>query len=236
MGEALKRVEKLVTRAEVTTEDIDKLLDLAGELNATVLTSSSLLGELDAFLESVSHRVILGEGALQSMRNRTASLIQAADELRDNATALQESDVYGALNVTYQMGQQSDEAVSLAENSTSVLSDASRYVKNTDSLVSKASTSFADMLDNNNNSLQTLENKLNEFAQVIPDLNLEMCGKSVQECDDLCGGAGCSFCGGLSCNAGAVTDAERALDLAKQRATGLKKHKDEAEQLLRNVS
>ncbi|XP_048511148.1 laminin subunit beta-1-like [Athalia rosae] len=235
MEEALNQVEGLVGNTSVKNEDLQGLLDIARELNDTLLFAVPALDELDEFQEAIGRRISLGDVALQNMRNRTSSLIQAAFELQGNATALQEADLYGALNVTHQMAEQSRLAEALAESSTSVLADADRYHKNTENFLTKSSTSFIDMFNENEDSLEKLDNKLTQFNELIPGMNLDICGKRVEECDELCGGAGCGFCGGHSCDAGAVTDSERALDLAKQRSLGLKKHKDEGEQLLRRM-
>lgn len=236
MEESLGQVEQLVSKTSVQVEDLDELFEVANELNNTVFFSNVLLEEIDNFQETVSQRVSLGDVALQNMRNRTLNLILAAAELKENATVLQEADVYGALNVTHQMAEQSAQAEATADGSSNVLADAERYRKNTESLLAKTAVSFTDMLDKNRNSLEELGKKLSNFSQLIPELNFDMCGKRVQECDSLCGGAGCNLCGGLSCDAGAVTEAERALDLAKQRSSSIKKQKDEIEQLLRTVS
>ncbi|XP_046482664.1 laminin subunit beta-1-like [Neodiprion pinetum] len=236
MDEVLMGVRELVNKTSVTAEDLLELVDFANNLNNTVSFSDAILDEVDNYIGSISQRVSLGEVALQNMKNRTVSLIEAAAELKENATVLQEADVYGALNLTHQMAKQSDQAEALASSSTTALADADRYQKNTENLLAKRSESFTDKLNENDNSLKRLKGELDEFNQLIPDLNLAMCGASVDECDELCGGAGCGFCGGLSCDDGAVTEAERALDLAKQRAAGIKKHKDESEQLLRNMT
>lgn len=43
----------------------------------------------------------------------------------------------------------------------------------------------------------------------------QVCDKAGDPCNELCGGAGCGKCGGLSCDEGAVTKAQNALKFAK---------------------
>lgn len=52
----------------------------------------------------------------------------------------------------------------------------------------------------------------------------------------LCGGAGCGFCGGLSCEAGAFTKAERAYKFAKDAEKHIRDKEAKAEELYRGVS
>lgn len=62
-----------------------------------------------------------------------------------------------------------------------------------------------------------------------------MCDKRGDPCDQLCGGAGCGLCGGLSCEDGAVTKADGALDFAKDADKNIKDKEARAEELLRGV-
>jgi len=49
----------------------------------------------------------------------------------------------------------------------------------------------------------------------------------------LCGGAGCGFCGGLSCESGATTKVERALSFAKDVEKYIRDKESKAEELYR---
>ena len=62
-----------------------------------------------------------------------------------------------------------------------------------------------------------------------------MCDERGDPCDDLCGGAGCGKCGGLSCDDGAVTKADKALDYAQRAETALKENAAKAGDLLDQV-
>lgn len=62
-----------------------------------------------------------------------------------------------------------------------------------------------------------------------------MCDKRGDPCDPLCGGAGCGVCGGLSCEHGAVTKADRALGVARDADKAIQEKETDAEELLRGV-
>lgn len=70
----------------------------------------------------------------------------------------------------------------------------------------------------------------------MPDMNDKMCDKRGDPCNDLCGGAGCNACGGLSCEKGAYTRAEKALHYAKDTEKILKEKEEQAEDLIRSLS
>lgn len=236
MVESLDQVQALINNASIRSQDLDELNDLTIELNNNVSTSTKKLEEVNNLLENVSQRVNLGDAALKNLKNRTNSLHQAAADLKENATRLQEENVQGALNVTQQMAEQSRQAEKMANDTSNVLTDAERFVKHTESLLAKNRGFVEEAQEKNQESLNKINEKLKIFNNIMPELNLEMCGDNVTDCSSVCGGAGCGFCGGLSCDAGAMTKATQALDVAKKQAAKIKSHKDEAEQLLRNVS
>jgi coxsackievirus/adenovirus receptor len=236
MEESLNEVQHLISNTTIRSQDLDTLDVLAAELAKNITESAQQLEEANNQLENLSQRVNLGDVALKKLKDRTENLHDSAKRLRENATRLQEENVQGALNVTQQMAEQSRQAEKMANDTSSVLADAERFRKHTENLLAKNRGSVDEAQERNKESLAKLNEKLTVFSMNMPELNLQMCGDNVTDCSTVCGGAGCGFCGGLSCDAGAVTKANQALDVAKQQAAKIKSQKDEAEQLLRNVS
>ncbi|XP_012252560.2 laminin subunit beta-1-like [Athalia rosae] len=236
MEDALRQVEALVSNTSVKTQDLNELSELSTELDNNIQASQVVLDELDNLQESISQRVNLGDVALKNMKQRTNSLHQEATQLRENATRLQEANVQGALNVTLQMAEQSEQAQKVANGTSNIIADAERYHKNTENFIEKNEASFKDARDRNRKSLSALDARLSVFTADIPGLNQDVCGERVDECSALCGGAGCGHCGGLSCDTGAVTKVDLALDLAKKQSSKIAKHKADAEQLLRSMA
>lgn len=232
---SLDQVKALINNASIRSQDLDELNVLAAQLKRNVSLSTKELEEVNNLLENVSQRVNLGDAALKNLKNRTNNLHQAAADLKENATRLQEENVQGALNVTQQMAEQSRQAEKMANDTSNILADAERFRKRTESLLAKNRAFVEDAEERNKESLDKIKEKLKMFDGIMPSLNLQMCGDNVTDCSSVCGGAGCDFCGGLSCDAGAVTKANQAMDVAKRQAAKVKVHKDEAEQLLRNV-
>lgn len=64
---------------------------------------------------------------------------------------------------------------------------------------------------------------------------LQVCDGTGDPCDDVCGGGGCGVCGGPSCEKGAVTKADNALDLAMKAEALLNMKEDRSRALYENV-
>lgn len=233
---SLDQVRSLIDNTTVRSQDLDELNELAEQLSTNILSSTKALEDADNQLENVSQRVNLGDVALKKLKNRTNSLHQGAALLKEEAMRLQEANVQGALNVTQQMAEQSRQAEKMANDTTNILADAERYRKNTESLLAKNSATVNNAQERSVESIAKLNDKISSLEKDIPGLNLGMCGDNVTECSNVCGGAGCGTCGGISCDAGAVTKANQALDVAKKQSDKIKSHKDAAEQLFRKVS
>lgn len=92
------------------------------------------------------------------------------------------------------------------------------------------------LIEANGEQINNYRNKLEEMNEAMPDMNDKMCDKRGSPCDDLCGGAGCNSCGGLSCEKGAFTRAEKALHYAKDTEKILKEKEEQAEELIRSLS
>ncbi|CAL1674602.1 unnamed protein product [Lasius platythorax] len=88
----------------------------------------------------------------------------------------------------------------MANNTGNVLADAERFRKHTENLLAKNRASVDEAQERNKESLTKLNEKLKTFGMNIPELNLQMCGSSVMDWSIVCGGAGCGFCGCLSCD------------------------------------
>ncbi|XP_054000952.1 laminin subunit beta-1 isoform X1 [Hylaeus anthracinus] len=235
MDESLAQVKALISNASIRSQDLDELNNLAAELSNNVSLSTKQLEDANNRLENVNQRVNIADAALKALKNKTNNLHQTAADLRENATRLQEENIQGALNVTQQMAEQSRQAEKMANDTSNVLDDAERFKKSMESLLAKKRALVEDNEKMNKEALDLINDKLRTFDAIMPSLNLEMCGDNVTDCSNVCGGAGCAFCGGLSCDAGAVSKANLALDVAKKQAAKIKTHKEEAEQLFRNM-
>ncbi|KAJ8664871.1 hypothetical protein QAD02_006533 [Eretmocerus hayati] len=233
---SIDQIESIIDSSAVKTQDLEDLKRASEALEKDVETSDAILNELNNELEKVSQNVTLADASLKNLKNRTDTLHELASDLREKANTLQMANVQGALNITKQMADKSRQAERIAFETESVLQQAERFKNNTENLLAKSSSTMADERQEIQDSLEKLNEKLQSLSGYVPGLNLDMCGRNVSDCTDVCGGAGCGVCGGLACDAGAITKASLALDRAQQQNKIIKQHKDEAEQLLRTMT
>jgi len=87
-------------------------------------------------------------------------------------------------------------------------------------------------------TLQDVTDKIRALEREIPGLNQKVCDGTTtvdQPCDELCGGAGCDKCGGLSCLNGALSKAKEAVKAANNADALLIEKDGQAEDVLNDV-
>jgi len=181
---------------------------------------------------------------LTTLRQEADRLQQSAADVRDQATQLQEANVRGALVLTQQAKMRSDQAAAKVDKITedfqnSHLAESAQQREATERLINDVSETIENRQVNNTNALKDITNQIVVLQDKVPGLNKAVCdGETDRDtpCDELCGGAGCGKCGGLSCLQGALQKAQEA----RQHAKGAEKifaEKDlEAESVLNEVS
>lgn len=89
----------------------------------------------------------------------------------------------------------------------------------TNQLMKNAGISYKQTQEEDQETLREVAQKIKDLENEIPNLNKKVCDGTTsvdQPCDELCGGAGCDKCGGLSCLNGALSKAEEAVKAAKK--------------------
>jgi coxsackievirus/adenovirus receptor len=143
--------------------------------------------------------------------------------------------VEGALNLTREAWHRVQFLSEIYDETSELNNEAERQCKRIESLV-KRQPENEKFLVANDEQISDLQTSLDELNAKIPDLNEQVCDKRGDPCDSLCGGAGCGKCGGLSCEKGALTRAEQALNYAKDAEKIIKDKEEMAENLIRSIS
>ncbi|CAH2063391.1 unnamed protein product, partial [Iphiclides podalirius] len=154
---------------------------------------------------------------------------------RADRALVQEANLEGALNLTREAKQRASQAADDAESVQTVIADTDRQIKNTDRLIELQYSNFNNTQNENDKKLDDLQEQLAQLQSQIPKINEKMCGQESDTCD-ICGGAGCGKCGGISCDQGAITKAEQALDFANKTEHRIKDHELTAEDLFKSIS
>lgn len=236
MEKKLIAIRILLENATVSTEEISKLNELIFELNKNLNESVSNFKDTENKLEDLYSNVNLATAALEDLRDRGSQIYNLSSELKHNATQLQEANVEGALNLTRQSWQKANLVAAMDAETLTLNLEAERQCKRTEALVQRSNEEFEAMQESNEDELDRYHDELRNLTQQIPDLNENICDKRGDPCDNLCGGAGCNHCGGLSCEKGALTRAEKASYYVKDTERNIKRKKDVAEDLIRSVS
>ncbi|XP_021926605.1 laminin subunit beta-1 isoform X2 [Zootermopsis nevadensis] len=236
MEKQLNEVTQLLENTTVSSHDLERLENLVEKFRANVNKSSEKLDEVENLLDNTASRIYEANLKLTDLRSAASKLKFTALGLKENATKLQEANVEGALNLTREAEKRSQKAQEAADATERDVADSERQCKRTETIVNRTATQFYNSQEENEEAVDTLTEKLKELETQIPDLNELVCDKRGDPCDPLCGGAGCGVCGGLSCEHGAVTKADRALGVAKDAEKAIQDKENDAEELLRGIS
>lgn len=236
MEQKLTFIRQLLDNTTVNAQDISDLDEQLAALRDGLAASLDRLQVSENTLENVYSGVNLVNVALDDLKNRSEGIQSFARALRANATQLQEANIEGALNLTREAWIRAEQLRAADADIDKVFSTAEKQCRRTDALVAQKSAEFEQLQQRNEEQLDGYQAELDALQQQIPDLNEQMCDKRGDPCDSLCGGAGCDHCGGLSCEKGALTKAEKALLYVHDVEKTIKTNDGLAEDLIRALS
>lgn len=104
-------------------------------------------------------------------------------------------------------------------------------------MLSRYAQQYNQSFSHNEQGLTGLASQIAYLESTVPTINNMVCdgNGTVNECDALCGGAGCGKCGGISCGEGASTMAANALDLGQKSHQDLKVLQEKARNELNGI-
>nr|XP_024218763.1 laminin subunit beta-1 isoform X2 [Halyomorpha halys] len=216
---------------------LDFLNDRVNNFRNNILNDATeRISKLSNVVQNVISNISIARLSLSTVNDKALTLQSSAKSLSDNATHLQEKDLKGALNLTRGYGESSKKVYAIEKNTTELLIEADRQCRRTENFLNKDSGSFTLTEEKNEESRQNLEFELSQILKKIPALNEKICDKAGDPCHNLCGGAGCDRCGGLSCEEGAVGKADAGLSLTEGNKDKISDHLKTAEMLYRQIS
>lgn len=236
METKLNVIKNLLENTTVSTQDINQLDDYVQQLRTHYNQTLDNIQESEDDLKDVYTRITLANATLDDLRDRSEDIKNKAKILQNNATKLQEANIEGALNLTRDAWNRVNQLNEIHNETQELSVNAERQCRRTEALANRSMDERKDIQNQNENNLDKYYLELMELNAKIPDLNEQMCDKRGNPCDNLCGGAGCEHCGGLSCEKGALTKAEKALNYVKDTEKDIKAKEEIAENLIRAVS
>ena len=231
----IETIREILNNTTVSSKDIKKLNDNIDRLRAKLDESEKNLKSTDSSLDKLTEEMNLAQVEISNLGEKSEKIKMLANELKDNATKLQEANVEGALNLTRDAWTRVTSLSDVYNEANELNTEADRQCKRIENLIARQIENEA-VLNSNDKQIDDLQSDLDKLTAEIPDLNEQVCDKRGDPCDSLCGGAGCNKCGGISCEKGALTRAETALNYAKDTEKIIKEKEQLADELIRSVS
>lgn len=228
-------IQSILNNTTVSARDIKKINEKVDKLRTHLETSEANLKETDADLDKLNEEMNLAGVEISNLEEKSEKIKALANALKENATTLQEANIEGALNLTRDAWNRVQGLSDIYTETAELNSEADRQCKRIENLISRQLENEG-ILAANDKQIEELHTSLNELNADIPDINEQICDKRGDPCDALCGGAGCGKCGGISCEKGALTKAETALNYAKDTEKIIKEKEQQADEFIRSVS
>ncbi|CAH1782676.1 unnamed protein product [Owenia fusiformis] len=236
MENKLDQVRDIVENANITSGDITDLKEKLRAIRTNLTENDNAIDDVKIDLDDTNQRVTTVDNKLANIKRKVEDLKKAAEELEKNATDILLGDVEGAFNnITKKAQEDSRKAQMKVDQTEYTVIDSSNVRQQVDEILADNQDEFDRKIEENDKKLDDIDSKVNDLDAGITDLNEMVCDKRGEPCDELCGGAGCGKCGGLSCDEGAVSKAEGALDYAKDGNVSLSDKKEKSDTLLNSV-
>lgn len=234
----LNEIESILGGQNITEADIGLIQDMIDQLRRNLTETQNILNGYETQMEGINKRILAAQLALNDLRRKSQDLQFQADNLRENATKLQEANVEGAFNITRDAQRRSRASEQRIRETMPILYESERNRRQTERLLDQVAGRYNATIGDNDAAINDLSRQISLLEDKIPNINQMVCdGRgTVSNCDTLCGGAGCGKCGGLSCTEGATTKAENALDLASKADAVLKEKEKTARNELNGIT
>jgi len=244
MESQIAEINQIIDRSSLKNEELASFSGQIEAIEAQLDGTGDRMKSLDNSLTNTEQAILQGQYNLTSLRQEADKLHMQANHIKDKATQLQEANVGGALTLTQQAKEKSDEAARKVDEITAdidgaMLFESSRIRGTTQIKIKEMKDNIDQSQATNTQDLNEVTAEISRLEDRIPQLNKAVCdGETSREepCDDLCGGAGCGKCGDVSCGEGALTKSQDALKDAKDAEVLLKRKDLEAEEALNKIN
>lgn len=214
----LDRIKHILDNQKLDEGAIKDLARQIEELAKMLRALEKTLTDYEKEAERTTNRTIVVQDALRDFDRIADKLTILIDGLRENATQFQEWNVDGAHAIILDSQNRSRLAEKRVKDILPLMKEQEQKRKLTESMLISTASRYNSSSLQNEATLASLARQIFELENSVPGINQLVCASTstVNTCDQLCGGALCGKCGGLSCSEGATTKASNALDLALQ--------------------
>lgn len=214
----LDRIKYILDNQKLNEDAIRFLKKQLEDLANLLKSLEKTLTAYEKEAESTVNRTIAVQEALREYGRTADRLNLLIDGLRENATQFQEANVDGAYAIILDSQNRSRLAEKLVRDLKPLMLEQEQKRRATENMLSSTASRYNSSSLQNEAMLAAFARQILELENNVPGINQLVCASTstVNSCDQLCGGALCNKCGGISCAEGATTKAINALDLAKQ--------------------
>jgi len=214
----LDRIKQILDNQKLDEAAIKDLARQIEELAKLLRQLEKTLSEYEKEADRTTNRSLAVQEALRDFDNMADRLTILIDGLRENATQFQEWNVDGAYAIILDSQNRSRAAEKRVKDLAPLMKEQEQKRRLTESMLTSTASRYNSSALQNEAILAALSRQIFELENSVPGINQLVCASTstVNTCDQLCGGALCGKCGGLSCSEGATTKASNALDLAQQ--------------------
>lgn len=214
----LERIKQILDNQKLDEDAINDLKRQIEELSKLLKSLEKTLTEYEKDAERTTNRTNAVQDALRDFDKLADRLTILIDGLRENATQFKEWNVDSAYATILDSQNRSREAEKRVRDLKPLMLEQEHKRRMTENMLSSTAARYNSSSLQNEAVLANLARQISELENEVPGINKHVCASTstVNTCDQLCGGALCNKCGGLSCSEGATTKASNALDLAQQ--------------------
>ncbi|TMW54832.1 hypothetical protein DOY81_000065 [Sarcophaga bullata] len=232
LDKKLQNIRDLLQNTSVSLKDIEGLDEEVADLRIKLTNAGQKLINTESSLEDIYSALSLSAVELEGLQSQSALVRKLSQDLKEHGIQLQESNIEGALNLTRNAYERVLDLSNIKNEAEDFATNTDRNCKRVETLANKMKEDVS-AITANEEIIDQYHKELESLTSMIPNLNNEVCGSKSDPCDNVCGGAGCGTCGGLSCEIGALTRTEKALKVAKDTEQEIKQKKDQADQTIR---
>ncbi|XP_053208528.1 laminin subunit beta-1-like isoform X2 [Panonychus citri] len=233
---ALIDAEILISGSNVTDADIGSVNQTIKDLQKLVELLNEKISAAEKDTEQTVQRTARANLRLDELKLLAKDLEGQNNLLRENTTKLKADDVRSGLNLSEDAARRASIADKRVEGILPDIYKSKNLRYSTEKLITSTNFDHERSMENNRGSLAMISKKIKDLEDNIPDINKMICGgrSTIDKCDYTCGGAGCSKCGDISCDA-ATTKAQSALNYGQDAEKKLKELREKGEEEMRNI-
>lgn len=235
--ENLNEIDKILKGQDINERDLTDVQHMIEDIKDDLNQLNQLLNGHEKTLDDTKTKVIQTDLKLNELLKQSENLKTEAERLKEDATTLQEANVEGAYQLIKDAQRRSKAAEQQIKDSYNILDESENKRKNTERLIEQAKDRYNLTFQENEQALSGVVTDIAKMEAGLPNINHLVCDEfsTIDNCNTLCGGAGCGRCGGLSCTKGATTRASKAVDMAREADNELKSKDREVKDELRRI-